>query len=132
MAQIITRVTLIFLLLVIFDFTKSAVFHGPVSVNPGRVEKITKPIISFNLLNNLSFKDHPSKCSLPHYSILLSVNEKYSRPDDCVEYQCEADLSWTARTCDLLEIQDINCRITTIDGEKSYPDCCPRIICDKE
>lgn len=85
---------------------------------------------AFNYSNSLSSTDHPNKCWLQEYSVFLIPGETYTRPGDCVEYRCESDFSYSAKTCGVVEVIDFNCGAVALDAQALYPKCCSQVVCD--
>lgn len=84
------------------------------------------------MINSNKIPDRPHECWLKQslsQSIYLKPGEKYNIPGNCEEYECHKDLSIMGRSCGVISVDDINCRVESLDKSYPYPDCCPKMIC---
>ncbi|KAF2881388.1 hypothetical protein ILUMI_24786 [Ignelater luminosus] len=78
--------------------------------------------------------DHANHCHIEDADSKLhhiEVGEKLSLPGKCQIVTCEKDFTISALTCAAVAVP-AGCTETEIDYKKSYPDCCPQIVCKEK
>lgn len=100
----------------------------PPSTNPGMFQyrPLIFPLESFLFLW-LSSTDYPGKCYLKEVETAIDPGKTFAKIGSCAIYRCNTDYTYEAVGCPLTGYPP-NCKTTSIDHTKVYPDCCPQLI----